>query len=354
MITINGIRYDTDALQQGVFQQGEPWELELSDFLKEWFNSATYITSHTSGSTGTPKEIKLLKEDMLASARITNDFFDLNASSRLLLCLPPTYIAGKMLTVRALAAGAELIAIKPSGLPDLPEQPVDLAAMVPMQAEEILKSAGAKNRLNTVKQLLIGGAPVSAALNEALQSVSTLCYATYGMTETVSHIALKQLNGRNPSGNYFALGNVCFETDERNCLVIHAPHLQQQCFVTNDLVHLQDARHFEWIGRYDHIINSGGLKFSPESIEKKLTSLISKRFFITSLPDPRLGEKITLVIEDSPWNQLRQLQLRQDMQPLLSVYETPKSILFRCPFKETYSGKVVRTLEDNELKHKAK
>lgn len=321
----------------------ETWQREKEIFLQEWFDDKPYVTGHTSGSTGAPKEVRLLKTDMLASARVTNDFFGITATSKLLLCLSPTYIAGKMMIVRALLADARLICVKPSASP-LAEtsEPIDLAAMVPMQVEETLKSAVTIARLQHVKQLLIGGAPVAPTLKEALLSVRTACFATYGMTETVSHIALKRLNGTEADALYFALGEVTFETDERDCLLIHTPHLHQRQFITNDIVRLADATHFEWIGRYDHVINSGGVKLSPESIEERLAPLISGRFFITSQPDERLGEKVILLIEGTAWSDEKSDALRRAMAHILTKYELPKDILFREKFRETTSGKLLR------------
>lgn len=343
---INDTFYDTDALRDGVFPTGEEWQKELSVFLQEWFNNREFVPGHTSGSTGTSKEIKLLKKDMLASARITNNFFHIENSDNLLLCLSPSYIAGKMMVVRALLANARLITTPPSSHPRIQAaKPVKLAAMVPMQVEELLKSEAGTASLTEIKQLIIGGAPVSPALATTLQTLSTKCFATYGMTETVSHIALKDLNGKAASGNYFALGEVEFKTDSRSCLVIHAPHLQQQEFITNDIVRLSDKFHFEWLGRYDHVINSGGVKLSPETIEEKLSPLIPGRFFITSEPDSRLGEKVVLVIEGEPLEDAPLSALKQGMGKCLSRFEIPGLIRYRKKFRETYSGKVIRSIQ---------
>lgn len=344
-IKINGTSYDTNALQQNSFHENEEWQKNITAFLREWFNESPFVYGQTSGSTGTPKKIKLLKTDMLASARITNHFFGITPQSTLLLCLSPNYIAGKMMIVRTLLAEAELITVKPSSSPLTdPCKPIDLTAMVPMQVEETLKNPTTTKHLKQSRQLIIGGAPIPPALKKTLQSLPTACFATYGMTETVSHIALQQLNGPKASPAYFALGKVHFETDQRNCLIINTPHLKQQRFVTNDIVRLTDSTHFEWLGRYDNIINSGGIKFTPESIEQQISGIIPTRFFITSQPDQRLGQKIVLVIEDTPWSPARQEQLLQHLHNILTPYETPKTILFRTPFQETDSGKVIRKL----------
>ena len=344
-LNINGRLYSVAAMQQGIFPEGEIWKKELSDFLREWFNHSDYVIGHTSGSTGKPKEIRLLKADMIASAELTNEFFGLSSGSKLLLCLSPTYIAGKMMIVRALQANASLWAIKPNSCPfEELDQVIDLAAVVPMQMEEALKNGKATRKLANIKNILIGGAPVSATLLADLQDIPAICYATYGMTETVSHIALKELNGKDNSRLYAALGRVSFEKDKRGCLIIHTPHLHQKQFITNDLIELADAYHFEWTGRYDHVINSGGIKISPEILEQKLSTLIREPFFITSLPDPRLGEKTILVIEASPYSPAQRGALEKGMKAILTRFEIPKVIYFKTPLERTYSGKIIRKI----------
>lgn len=318
-------------------------DVGLRDFLYEWCSDDAHVTGHTSGSTGEPKEIRLRKEDMRASARITNEFFGIGQESVLLLCLSVSYIAGKMMVVRALEAGAELWSVQVNSHPmrelgNLGKK-IDLAAMVPLQAEETLKVAAEKKDFLQISQLLIGGAPVSSRLEEQLQLLPVHCYATYGMTETVSHVALRRMDGRSV---YHAVGDVSFSTDCRGCLVIHAPHLTDRKFITNDMVELEDSRHFRWLGRYDHVINSGGIKFFPEEIERKIASCFSCRYFITSLPDERLGERIVLVIEGQPHEE-EQLLMKK-LKSFLVGYEMPREILYLPHFRETFSGKVIRKI----------
>lgn len=314
-------------------------------FLEEWFDEKPWVIGHTSGSTGTPKEVRLLKEDMKASARLTNDFLGIGPHSVLLLCLSASYIAGKMMIVRALEAGAELIVGEVSSRPlkNIPGggRPIDLAAMVPMQVEESFKHSEDRAILAGIRQILIGGAPVSPALEQKIQNLTVVCYATYGMTETVSHVALRRLGEQSC---YFALGEVSFSSDDRGCLIVEAPHLQARRFVTNDLVERIDERHFKWLGRYDYAINSGGMKFLPEQIEHKIGSCISCRYFITALPDERLGERIVLVIEGDYPGKESSAAILDRLKPYLTPYEMPKTV-FYCPeFRETASGKVIRDL----------
>ena len=165
------------------------------------------------------------------------------------------------------------------------------------------------------------------------------------MTETVSHIALREINGERKSSAYFALGKVSFSTDERGCLIINTPHLQQQRFITNDIVRLVDTTHFEWLGRHDNVINSGGVKLFPESIEARIASFLSQRFFITAEDDCRLGQKAVLVIESLPWDEAKCLQLLSRLKSCLSPYEVPKNIYFQEHLTETYSGKIVRKIK---------
>lgn len=315
---------------------------DVAAFLKEWYDESPYVIGHTSGSTGTPKEIRLLKSDMLASAQITNRFFQIGAGSKMLLCLSPAYIAGKMMIVRALSAKADLLCVPPASLPlKTIEEPVQLAAMVPAQVAAILSDPEETSRLSFVSQLIVGGAVLSPEVERRLSELPVVSYATYGMTETVSHIALRKVGCSN---SYFALGDVTFSTDERGCLVIDAPHLSARRFVTNDVVTWVDSRRFEWVGRYDHVINTGGVKVFPEQIERKIASLLDVRYFITSLPDEKWGEKVVLAIESPQPDEATLGRLRVALATCLNRYEMPKEIRFLSRFQETYSGKVVRRL----------
>ena len=321
------------------------WEEALFVFLENWLEESDTIQAQTSGSTGVPKKLELKKEQMKASAKLTNQFFDLQKEDTVLLCLSTNYIAGKMMIVRALVGHLHLIAIEPTSFPIINE-PVKFAAMVPMQVETLLSSTEGLATMNYIDKLIIGGSATSALLEAKLQNVSTNCYATYGMTETVSHIALRKINGSDSSDEYRALEGVWFEQDERDCLVIHAPHLQTEPFITNDIVKLKNRNCFEWIGRFDNVINSGGVKLFPETIEKKISSFIAQRFYITSRKDEKLGEKVVLIIESEPFTELKKQQLDIQLNSNLGKFEKPREIIFNPRFEETSTGKVKRIVNE--------
>ena len=278
---------------------------EVAAFLDEWFAPSDFVWGHTSGSTGTPKPVRLLKRDMEASARLTNDFFDITCRSVMLLCLSPDYIAGKMMIVRALLSGADLLVVTPSSL-------------------------------------IIGGAPLSPGTEVELEKLPVDMYATYGMTETVSHVALRRIG--DSLSLYCALDGISFSIDERNCLIIHAPHFSVKEFVTNDVVELVDSRNFRWIGRYDHVINTGGIKVFPELIEKKIAGLFTRRFFVTSCDDLKWGESVALVIEGEALSLEQEKILLEKIRAKVNKYEFPRKVLYVQKFKETSSGKVIRNI----------
>ena len=336
-VKINGSSFQTLSQLQGHVSS------ELYAFLQDWFSPEPFVWGHTSGSTGIPQAIRLYKRDMQASAELTNRFFDISASSKLLLCLSPRYIAGKMMVVRALSAGAMLYEQPVSSLPlEGWSVPVDLAAMVPMQVASTLSKADGADRLSLISRLLIGGAPVDAALETRLAALPCESYATYGMTETVSHVALRRLGCTDAV--YAALGDVTFSVDDRTCLVVHTPHLSGKRFVTNDMVRLIDDRHFIWSGRYDNVIISGGLKFSAEELERKIAPLLFRRYYVTAAPDEFLGQHIVLVIEGEPYDEVALQQLRAQLSGVLQRFEMPREIRFLSRFLETYSGKIRRVL----------
>lgn len=350
-IKINGICYTDQSLRRRIETvlsslDTEEWEKDIYEFLNEWLSDVPYIYAQTSGSTGKPKKIRLDKAKMWASARLTNRYFGLNENSTALLCLSAGYIAGKMMLVRAMQAGFDIYTVKPVSLPVFDTSVVfDFVAMVPMQLQKICElHEGIRWLDNHVRYLIIGGGAISPELENTLQNLSVKCYATYGMTETVSHVALRIVNGDKKMSVYEAMPGVYFSVDSRDCLIIHASHLGENHLITNDVVSLESDTRFIWKGRFDNVINSGGIKLFPEIIERKLSGLIRERFYIIGLPDSVLGEKCILAIESDTWEAERINSLKEKMKKELGKYEIPREIIFVPQFKETPTGKVIRRL----------
>lgn len=319
--------------------------LEINLFLKEWFNSKEYIDVSTSGSTGKSKVVQLQKKHMIHSAIATGEYFNLYNTTKALLCMSPVYIAGKMMLVRALILGWHLDVVDPGTNPlkNCTEQ-YDFTAMVPLQLHHSLAD------IYKVKKVIVGGGAVSNELLIKIQHIETQVFETYGMTETITHIAVKKLNNfknviasKTKQSVYKTLPNINISIDNRNCLVIDAPNVSQEKIITNDLVDLISEKTFIWLGRFDSIINSGGIKLIPEQIEKKLTSLISNRFFVAGLPDNVLGEKLILIIENED-NIYSKENLLKEIKELnvLSKYEVPKEIFVLQYFIETPTKKISR------------
>ena len=328
---------------------------EIHHFLESWFSSDKNITVHTSGSTGAPKSIELKKEFVLNSAIATGKYFDLQENTTALLCLPTAYIAGKLMLIRALTLGWHLDVIAPSSNPlEKVNKEYDFSAMVPLQLENSI------SKLSKIKKLIVGGGVVSKELKTKIQDVFTVIFATYGMTETITHIAVKKLNnfpsskGRITKQSFYqTLPNVTIYIDDRNCLVINAPKVSDEIIYTNDVVQLISDTEFEWLGRFDTVINSGGIKLHPEEIEEKLSEIITHRFFVTGIPDKKLGEKLVLVIElDSAKNLEILLFIKNEIRNLksLSKFEIPKEIYCLRSFIETGTKKIQRIKTLNLLK----
>ena len=265
-------------------------------FIEEYFADGDTIVAHTSGSTGTPKEIHLRKSDMRASAQLTNERFGITAESLLYLCLSPDYIAGKMMLVRAIEADAEIVEQKPSNEPMAgydSNRRVSLLAVVPSQLGYLINHP---EYLSLIDTIIIGGGALSDRIERWLAEKGVNAFKTYGMTETCSHVALAEVSStRSP---FTAIGNVTFGTDERGCLVIHAPQFTHPDIVTNDIVDLLDPQRFYWRGRYDNVINTGGLKVFPEEVEEAIARVLPRaKFFVTSRPSEKWGEELLLVLE---------------------------------------------------------
>lgn len=310
-------------------KEGAPFEQHVGNFLMDWFDNKSYIEMKTSGTTGKPKIIKIEKQAMLESALATGDYFGLVPGNSVLHCLPTNYVAGKMMFVRSLILGLEMKFVNPNSHPlENIEEEFDFCAMVPLQAKNSIDKLKQKN----VKKLIIGGGKIHKALEEELAKLPIEIYETYGMTETITHIAAKRIG--EPA--FTILPNVEISVDDRNCLVIKAKNISKNKIVTNDIVNLISDKQFVWKGRFDNIINSGGIKLLPEQIENKLSTLIPRRYFIYGQPDETLGEKVVLYVEGSPFT------IDDSVFSVLDKFEKPKEIVFVSNFKVTPTGKIIR------------
>lgn len=273
---------------------------DLKDFLDEWNNTNDYIIVHTSGSTGKPKPFNASKRQMVNSAQLTCDFLNLKAGDTALLCMPLKYIAGKMVVVRSLVRNLDLIVCEPSSQPlkDI-DRHITFAAMTPMQVYTSLQDDTQRQRLMNIRELIIGGGAIDENLASALSCFPNRVWSTYGMTETLSHIAMRRINGNEASAWYKPFDCIEISLSDVNTLCIHAPLVCDSILVTNDIAQINDKGEFRIIGRRDNVINSGGIKIQIEEVEELLKPHLLKPFVITSVPDDKFGEAVVLLSEES-------------------------------------------------------
>jgi O-succinylbenzoic acid--CoA ligase len=309
-------------------KEGEYWEKEAGDFLLNWLDNFDFLTVYTSGSTGDPQSIKLDKQHVINSAFNTGNWFRLPEVCDALCCLPLSYIAGKMMMVRAIALGWQLDIIKPSSTPfhDLRKR-YDFTALTNQQ---VLNSI---DHIHKSKKIIIGGGAVASNLADLLKNKHTKAYHTYGMTETCSHIAVRKIHP--VYEEYFhCMNEVHVSLDELGCLVVNAPELSSETLITNDLAELNDKFHFKILGRIDQVINAGGVKVHPQEIENQLSKELLGRFFVYGKDNEALGQEVALVIEGAAGD--------APSFKLLDKFQTPKSVVFVDSFLETHTGKVDR------------
>lgn len=282
--------------------------MTLEDFLSEWNNGSDRVLVHTSGSTGKPKPMMVEKKRMLNSARITCDFLGLKPGDSALLCMSLDYIAGKMVVVRSIERHLHLISVSPSGHPlkDVDEE-ITFAAMVPMQVYNTLQVPEERERLTHIHHLIIGGGAIDASLEQELQALpgNIAIWSTYGMTETLSHIALRRINGDEASEWYQPFDSVHISQTEEGCLVIDAPQVCAETLVTNDIVEIEpyiynkvEKLRFRIKGRKDNVICSGGIKIQIEEVETLLKPHLEKPFMLAKKKDGKFGEIAVLLSED--------------------------------------------------------
>ena len=335
--------------------------MTLEDFFSEWNNDSDRVLVHTSGSTGKPKPMMVEKKRMLNSARITCDFLGLKPGDSALLCMSLDYIAGKMVVVRSIERHLHLISVSPSGHPlkDINEE-ITFAAMVPMQVYNTLQVPEERERLTHIRHLIIGGGAIDASLEKELQALpgNIAIWSTYGMTETLSHIALRRINGAEASEWYQPFDSVKISQTEEGCLVIDAPLVCSETLVTNDIVEIEsyiynkvekheevenhnkvEKLRFRIKGRKDNVICSGGIKIQIEEVEALLKPHLEKPFMIAKKKDEKFGEIAVLLTEDKEIE-----KVEATIRRLLSdhKYWIPREFLYVEHLPLTETGKPKR------------
>lgn len=346
-LTLNGKKHscktlleDTENVLKSWSAPG--WQKKIHLFIQDWLSPATHLEVSTSGSTGTPKTIKISKESMEKSALRTGKFFGLQPGDRALLCLPVDYIAGKMMVVRAFVLGLDLVTVYPSSDPlrDV-DMSFKFAAMTPMQVHHAMNDPISTVKMNKIDTLIIGGGDMDPLLLNRVSKLTGHVYHTYGMTETLTHIAVKNLSGPDADDLFHALPGVHFRQDDRDCLVITDEELEIRHMVTNDQVRLASAKTFSYLGRLDNVINSGGLKINPEIIENKIRPHMKGRVIVTGKKDPVLGEKVVMAIELKDSGNPEGIRIVIGNSGL-ERHEKPREFYFVDFFPESSSGKILR------------
>ncbi|MFN8698099.1 MAG: AMP-binding protein [Flavobacteriales bacterium] len=318
-----------------------PWEQEYLRFLSQWGAGQEEWVFQSSGTTGARSSVRFTRSQIEASAHLTARVFDLSRGAKALLCLPGQYIAGKMMLARAVVNGWDLHWEEPSSLPfggQLPK--ADILSVTPMQLANLLQFSS--RSLDPLRIVLVGGAPVSPALREACRGLSSRIVETYGMMETLSHAALRELSGSRASDWFYPIPPITVAADSRGCLVIHAKHLGNVQVITNDVADWNGQGGFRIVGRADFLINSGGVKVFPERVEEKIGHLLSAPFYITWKSDEGLGQKVVLCVEGEELSDARKQDLLSRIAECLSAHERPREVYCLREFSRTLSGKIIR------------
>ncbi|MBL7849146.1 MAG: AMP-binding protein [Cyclobacteriaceae bacterium] len=344
-VNIGGTWTRLEALDKLPVHSEEEMDRDAIQFIREWQEGRTSFTFHTSGSTGDPKPISFHRDQLVASAQLTLKVLPLTPGMTALVCLDPRFVAGAMMIVRCLVGSIDMVIRPASSNPftKLPE-PIDFAALVPLQVTTVLKESPAV--LDALKVLIVGGAPLPETVVSKLKDCHAHCYATYGMTETLTHIALRKLNGPDKQSAFHLLPGIHASLNELGCLVIEAPHLGPP-IVTHDIAEWTGHDSFRILGRSDEVINSGGVKVHPKKVEAILERVLDElgytfRFFIAGQPDERLGQHVCLFIEGPPLSEAAESAMLSHLNQWLSTYERPRQVVFCRSFVHTPTQKIDR------------
>lgn len=360
-VWINGVCHLLEDYDRNTrkLEQLPVFEKEVLSFILEWRSGKETFKIKSSGSTGKPKELALHRNQMIASAESTLEYLNIRSGRRALLCLDPRYIAGKMVIVRSLTGDLDLYAYNPTANPLTEHEfdySIDLSSFVPYQIVEIIKNSHSYSNFKKIKNVIIGGAEISQELEVKLRSLGNNIYHSFGMTETVSHIALKRLSGIGQSQYFKVLPGIDIGTDHRGCLTVKGKISKGESIITNDLVEIKSNNVFKWKGRIDQVINTGGIKININTLEIKIREILESKnfqndFFIDHIPDEKLGQKIVLILE-SKNSEIDLNQIMEIIKMHITKFEMPKNFYVIKQFALTDSGKINRRLIKKQITSK--
>lgn len=322
--------------------------MTVDEFIAQWHDGSDTIEVRTSGSTGSPKVMLVEKSRMLSSARATCDFLGLKPGNTALLCMSVDYIAGKMMVVRSIERNLDLVTVEPSSHPlaeiaekvDEMGQKLDFAAMVPLQVYNSLQVPSEREMLKKIQHIIIGGGPLDPSLERELRHFDNAIWHSYGMTETLSHIALRRVSGDSASPWFTPMPGISLTVNENQCLVIDAPHLCPERLVTHDVVEMEaDSQRFKVLGRIDNVINTGAVKVHIEEIEKTLSPHMACPFLISKCSDEKFGEIVVMLLQGTD-NDVKETYAICEQN--LPKYARPKHILPVPVLPMTPTGKPAR------------
>ncbi|OYU67027.1 MAG: hypothetical protein CFE22_05995 [Cytophagaceae bacterium BCCC1] len=326
-------------------ESGNVYYKKALQILDDWNFGKTAFEIKTSGSTGIPKTIHLKRELIEASIEMTKKAFDLDDGHLFFCCLNIENIAGLMMLLRSQRLKGELMLVEPSADPLEKLGNLDylfsdnrgrnVFAFVPLQLQKLLENEKYIQILKTAKTILVGGAALNTELKAKIADLYLPVFETYGMTETISHIAIKNI--RLDEDTFNTLEGVEIKLNDAGCLMIKSPTTDFEWITTNDIVEIIENKTFKLIGRFDNIINSGGVKIQLEEIERKIEEniKIESRYFCFGIPDQQLGQKLVLIVESE-----EKRISKEQLSTILSKFEVPKEIYFVKKFSETSSSKV--------------
>lgn len=344
-VWLNGRWISWRDVQAGVRGVSD-FENKLIDFWLQWESGVADFVFYTSGSTGAPGAISFKREQLILSTRASARALHLAPHQRALLCLPMDFVAGKMMMVRALVNNLQLIAVEPSTRPleNIPDELLPhFAAFVPNQVDQLLHDPARSAQISTV---IIGGAALPPTLRHKISELPNAWYATYGMTETLTHIALQRLNGPDRQSRFHCLPDIYVRLDDRECLVISTPLSATPVF-THDVACVYSPTEFEILGRWDNVINSGGVKVTPEMVEEKLAPLMEARlpgrsYFVAGIEHATLGQAVSLIVEGEPLPNEMMTELEQELRLRVPGLDRPRQIHFVPSFVRTPALKIKR------------
>jgi fatty-acyl-CoA synthase len=337
---------------------------------------------YTSGTTGRPKGVLLTHRNFFEQRRAAADtgpWMNADEGSVVLVVMPTYHVGGLTMGTIGFHQGATTVVSKnpdPEGLiATIERHRVTQLFLVPTVIQSLLDcSRGKPERLQSLRVLRYGAAPISAALlRQTRATLSCDLVQVYGMTEAtgtvaclppadhdeagarmqacgkaLAHVEVNVMDAQGRPVPAGSVGEICIRAGSVMAGYWKQPQATADAFYgdwyrSGDAGYLEEAGYLYLGDRIKDMIISGGENIYPAEIENVICDHQAVlEAAVIGVPDRRWGEAVKAFVVLNIDATVSQADLTQFIRARIASFKVPKSIEFVPQLPRNGSGKILR------------